>query len=156
MWEENKKDRIRRRSEQYAKGELSLDDFILLESIDQDEEDHCEKKLSLTELDEMKRAEEELREAKEEEQIPKPVFSISKEEFDELPLYEQMKIYEEHPDEITKLLKPVKRSSITLTREEFRERSLADQNKYYLEKPEEIRALLEGTVDSVEVRDQYE
>ena len=156
MWEENKENRIRRRSEQYAKGEISLEDFFFLESMDQDEEDHCEKELSLTELDEMRRSEEELQEARKEEQIWKPVFSITKAEFDDLPLSEQMKLYEEHPDEITRLLKPVKRSSITLTREEFREKSLADQSKYYEEKPEEIRALLEGTVDSVEVRDHYE
>ena len=122
MWEENKEDRIRRRSEQYAKGEISLDDFVLLESIDLDEEDHPEEEtLSLSELDEKKRSEasdvstveEDLVDFdlglvgsdtdKHDETFRSVLKSITKEEFNKLSMYEQQRLYDFDPEAVKKL-----------------------------------------------------
>lgn len=122
MWEENKEDRIRRRSELYAKGELSLEDFILLESIDLDEEDHPEEEtLSLSELDEKRRSEasvvttveEDLQDFdlglvgsdtdEHEESFRSVLKSITKEEFNKLSIYEQQRLYDFDPEAIKKL-----------------------------------------------------
>lgn len=122
MWKENKEDRIRRRSEQYAKGELSLEDFVLLENMDLDEEDPPEEKTpSLSELDEMKRSEasdvatveEDLvdfdlglvgSDTDEHEEAFRSVLkSITKEEFNKLSIYEQQRLYDFDPEAVKKL-----------------------------------------------------
>ena len=175
MWKENKEDRIRRRSEQYAKGELSLEDFILLESIDLDEEDHPEEEtLSLSELDEKRRSEasvvttveEDLQDFdlglvgsdtdEHEESFRSVLKSITKEEFRELSLYEQQRLYDFDPETVRKIVEgdkkpiteilhedPKRKFSPHLTVEEFKTMSLKDLNDLYNSDPDLYNRLSE-------------
>lgn len=187
MWEESKENRIRRRFEMYANGELSLDDLYLLESIDQDEEDHKkEKKLSLVELDEKIRSEKASEDLNLTKSVEAPLVgsieedllhsdlglvgsdtddrkenfrsvlkSITKEEFRDLSLYEQQRLYDFDPEAVRKLLEkeksvreilhedPVRKFPQDLSVEEFRSMSLRDQNDLYMNDPDLYNRLVE-------------
>lgn len=185
VWVEPKEDRIRRRTDMYLKGELSLDDLYALEKVDLEEEEaKIEKKpVSLLELDEMRRAEKELEEAKEEQEsepvspVPdeadlgsQPVKSqdpedldhilrtISTEELQSLPLYDQNRLYEHDPEKYKEIiergrsfhdrLNPERQREQTrlspgLTVEEFNSMSLREQNDLYNSDPDLVRSLVE-------------
>ena len=142
--------RINGRVGLYIRGTISLDEFYEMEKAENDDL-KVKRQEAFDKLLEEIRKEKEAEEPEESTEPKASPFTMNKEEFRSLNLLEQSRLYEEHPDEIRKLLEPVKDTK--LTREEFRKKSLAEQNKYYEEKPEEIRALLEGTVDSVDVED---
>lgn len=150
--------RISVRAKMYAEGSISLREFYekelaegddIREIIYQAREDNRQKLKEMVEEAKQARLQREGLSPKPE--TDPPVFDMTKDEFNALSLYEQTKLYEEHPDEIRKLLEPVKETK--LTREEFQKMSLSDQSKYFEAKPEEIRSLLEGTVDFVDVED---
>lgn len=142
--------RINARVGLYIRGTISLDDFYEMEKKEGDD-------LKVKRQEAFDRMLEEIRKEREtddqaaSEDPEEPTFTMTKEEFRSLNLLEQSRLYEEHPNEIKELLKPVKET--TLTREEFRKKPLYIQSQYYKAKPEEIKALLEGTVDSVDVED---
>lgn len=142
--------RIRGRVGLYISGTISLDDFYQMEKAEDDDIKAKRQEAFDRLLDEI-RKEKEAEDPEASTDPEDPSFTMTKEEFRSLNLLEQSRLYEEHPDEIRKLLEPVKEA--TLTREEFRKKPLYEQSQYYNAKPEEIRALLEGTVDSVDVED---
>lgn len=146
---EERQIRIMNRARSYANGTISLQDFFDQEKAEDDDVREKERKKLAEMLKEAKR-ERAKRERAQSERIPDTQstgLDITKEDFNKLPLFEQSKLFEDHPDEIRKLLEPVVDSKITL--EQFRELSLEDQNKYFLEDPDQVKALRAGTVSFV-------
>lgn len=139
--------RINARVGLYIRGTISLDDFYEMEKAENDDPKVKRQETFDRILEEIRKE----RETVVPEVSEDPTFEMTRDEFGKLPLSEQSKLYEEHPNEIRKLLEPVKETSIT--KEEFQKKPLYVQSQYYKAKPEEFRSLLEGTVDSVDVED---
>ena len=101
----SREQRIKLRAEEYAKGKIDLDTFILLERLDDTPEVAPieEKEAATTEAIQAKAAST----AKKESRAPQPPKrkpGITLEEFNKLTIDKQQKLYDEFPNEVTALI----------------------------------------------------
>ncbi len=157
----SRKQTIMRRAQMYAAGELSLEDFMLLEQVDLEAEEleQAEKPaVTLTELDEKRRAEQAKAEkaaaAKQSKVIEGKYHLLTYKDWQALTLNEQNKLYKEHTERVSRLIRG-EVDSITYkdepevipryTVEQWKQMSLAEMQELYDKDEAQALELMEAS-----------
>lgn len=139
--------RIKARVGLYIRGTISLNDFYEMEKKEGDDIKAKRQEAFDRILDEI-RKEKDQEDPETSEDLP---FSMTEDEFRDLPVWKQSELYSKYPEEIRELLDPVDKSPVT--KEQFQKMPLQEQNNYYKAMPEKIEALIDGSLDSVDRMD---
>lgn len=150
---DKRKERILKRAISYCNGEMTADEFAMLESLENDDLSDGDHRITNAEAKTILKAisQEATDSASVKATITPTSFKITMDEYNALSLYEQQKLYNAYPDIIKDLLSPrTLKTTGQITKGRFLKMPKEEQEWYYDNDPQLVRALLDGRLSYID------